>query len=177
MVAGATLLWLMHNYFPHEHFNQGTEGKITENFERIWLFVIAITIHNFPEGLAVGVGFGDGSISHGLPLALGIALQNMPEGLIVALALRELEYSIQYALGVSLLTGLVEPIGGFVGSSIVNFGQIFLPWGMAIAAGSMLFVIVDEIIPEIDRESYAQEGTLGVMAGFVTMMFLDITFG
>ena len=177
MALGAILLLLMHNYFPHEHFNKGAEGKITENFERIWLFVIAITIHNFPEGLAVGVGFGDGSISHGLPLALGIALQNMPEGLIVALALRELDYSIRYALGISLLTGLVEPIGGFVGASIVNFGQAFLPWGMAIAAGSMLFVIVDEIIPEIDRESTAQEGTLGVMTGFVAMMFLDIAFG
>lgn len=177
MVIGAILLWLMHNYFPHEHFNQGREGKITENFERIWLFVIAITIHNFPEGMAVGVGFGDGSITHGLPLALGIGLQNMPEGLIVALALRELGYSLKYAFGLSLLTGLVEPVGGFAGSSIVSFGQSFLPWGMAIAAGSMLFVIVDEIIPEIDRESSDQEGTLGIMAGFVTMMFLDIAFG
>ena len=178
MVLGASLLWLMHNYFPHEHFNKGAEGsKVTENFQRIWLFIIAITIHNFPEGLAVGVGFGDGNISHGLPLAIGIGLQNMPEGLIVALALRELDYSIKYALGISLLTGLVEPIGGIVGASIVNFGQTFLPWGMAIAAGSMLFVIVDEIIPEIDRESIAQEGTLGIMGGFVVMMFLDIALG
>ena len=177
IIIGASLLWLMHNYFPHEHFKKGKEGKVTENFERLWLFIIAITIHNFPEGLAVGVGFGDGSISHGLPLALGIGFQNMPEGLVVALALRELEYSIRYALGISLLTGLVEPIGGVIGASIVNFSQAFLPWGMAIAAGSMLFVIVDEIIPEIDRESVAQEGTLGIMAGFVTMMFLDIAFG
>ena len=177
MILGASLLWLMHNNFPHEHFNQGIEGRITANFQRIWLFIAAITIHNFPEGLAVGVGFGDGSISHGLPLALGIGLQNMPEGLVVALALRELEYSIKYALGISLLTGLVEPIGGVVGASIVNFGQFFLPWGMAIAAGAMLFVIVDEIIPEIDRESIAQEGTLGIMTGFVAMMFLDIAFG
>ena len=177
MIVGASLLWLMHNYFPHEHFNQGKEGKVSENFERLWLFIIAITIHNFPEGLAVGVGFSDGSISNGLPLALGIGLQNMPEGLVVALALRELEYSVNYALGMSLLTGLVEPIGGAVGASIVNFGQAFLPWGMAIAAGSMLFVIVDEIIPEIDRESMAQEGTLGIMTGFVGMMFLDIALG
>lgn len=177
MIMGASLLWLMHNYFPHEHFQRGQEGKVTENFERLWLFVIAITIHNFPEGLAVGVGFGDGSISHGLPLALGIGLQNMPEGLVVALALRELEYSVRYAFGISLLTGLVEPIGGAIGASIVNFGQSLLPWGMAIAAGSMLFVIVDEIIPEIDRESTSQEGTLGIMTGFVAMMFLDIAFG
>lgn len=178
MILGAGWLWLMHNNFPHEHFVKGEESlKLNRNFQRIWLFIIAITIHNFPEGLAVGVGFGDGSITHGLPLAIGIGLQNMPEGLIVALALRKVGYSIAYALGVSLLTGLVEPIGGIFGASIVNFGQSFLPWGMAIAAGSMLFVIVDEIIPEIDRESIAQEGTLGIMAGFVTMMFLDIAFG
>ncbi|MEL6440519.1 MAG: ZIP family metal transporter [Cyanobacteria bacterium J06621_8] len=183
MLVGGSMLWLMNNYFPHEHFQhhhhfqQTPEGPVSKNFERLWLFVIAITIHNFPEGLAVGVGFGDGSLSHGLPLALGIGLQNMPEGLVVALAIRELGYSVNYALGVSLLTGLVEPIGGAIGASIVNVGQFFLPWGMAIAAGSMLFVIVDEIIPEIDRESIAQEGTLSIMTGFVTMMFLDIAFG
>ena len=162
IILGAALLWLIHNNFPHEHFNKGTEGKITENFQRLWLFVLAITLHNFPEGLAVGVGFGNGE---GLPLAVGIGLQNMPEGLVVALALRELEYSLAYAFGVSLLTGLVEPIGGLVGASIVTFGRAFLPWGMAAAAGAMLFVIVDEIIPEIDRESVTQEGTLGIMTG------------
>ena len=174
IILGAVLLWLIHNNFPHEHFNQGQEGRITENFQRIWLFVLAITLHNFPEGLAVGVGFGNGE---GLPLAVGIGLQNMPEGLVVALALRELEYSVAYALGVSVLTGLVEPIGGVVGASVASFGQAFLPWGMAAAAGAMLFVIVDEIIPEIDRESITQEGTLGIMTGFVAMMFLDTAFG
>ena len=158
----------------HEHFHKGKEGRITENFQRIWLFVLAITLHNFPEGLAVGVGFGQGE---GLPLAIGIGLQNMPEGLIVALALRELEYSIKYALGIAVLTGLVEPLGGLFGATVVSFGQAFLPWAMAAAAGAMLFVIVDEIIPEIDRESITQEGTLGIMTGFVAMMFLDIAYG
>jgi zinc transporter, ZIP family len=80
-------------------------------------------------------------------------------------------------LGISLLTGLVEPIGGMLGAGIVSFGQFILPWGMAFAAGAMLFVIVDEIIPEIDRKSCAQEGTLGIVAGFVLMMFLDIALG
>ncbi|MDJ0682306.1 MAG: ZIP family metal transporter [Xenococcaceae cyanobacterium MO_167.B52] len=194
IILGAGCLWLIHNNFPslgarslapvvgagshrHEHFFKGQEGKITENFQRIWLFVLAITLHNFPEGLAVGVGFGEGNITHGLPLAVGIGLQNMPEGLVVALALRELDYSIAVAFGISLLTGLVEPIGGIVGAGVVSFGQSFLPWGMAAAAGAMLFVIVDEIIPEIDHKSIAQEGTLGIMSGFVAMMFLDIAFG
>lgn len=177
IILGAGLLWWIHNHFPHEHFFKGQESPITSNFQRIWLFIIAITLHNFPEGLAVGVGFGEGNISSGLPLAVGIGLQNIPEGLVVALALRKLQYSVAYAFGISLLTGLVEPIGGVVGATIVSFGQAFLPWAMAAAAGAMLFVIVDEIIPEVDRESIAQEGTLGIMAGFVAMMFLDIAFG
>ena len=177
IMLGAGLLWIIHNNFPHEHFFKGQEGRITQNWQRIWLFVLAITLHNFPEGLAVGVGFGEGNISTGLPLAVGIGLQNMPEGLVVALALRELDYSIAFAFGISMLTGLVEPIGGLVGASVVSFGQSFLPWGMAAAAGAMLFVIVDEIIPEIDHQSIAQEGTLGIMGGFIAMMFLDIAFG
>ncbi len=177
IILGAGLLWLIHNNFTHEHFFKGQEGRLTENWQRIWLFVLAITLHNFPEGLAVGVGFGDGSVSHGLPLAVGIGLQNIPEGLVVALALRELDYSVAFAFGISLLTGLVEPIGGLVGAGVVSFGQAFLPWGMATAAGAMLFVIVDEIIPEIDHQSINQEGTLGIMSGFVVMMFLDIAFG
>lgn len=177
IVLGAGLLWWLHEHFPHEHFFKGKEGPIASNFQRLWLFIIAITIHNFPEGLAVGVSFGNGEITEGLPVAIGIGLQNMPEGLVVAIALRELNYSIANALGISILTGLVEPIGGLVGAGIVSFGQSFLPWGMAIAAGAMLFVIVDEIIPEIDQKSMAQEGTIGIMTGFVAMMFLDIAFG
>jgi ZIP family zinc transporter len=182
MVAGTLLggiaIWLIHNNFPHEHFYKGQEGKpLTENFQRIWLFIVAITLHNFPEGLAVGVGFGTGDIASGVALATGIGLQNIPEGLVVALALKNLEYSKAYAFGVSLLTGLVEPVGGLIGVSIVSFSQPLLPWGMAFAAGAMLFVIVDEIIPEIDRQGLEQEGTLGVLVGFVTMMFLDVTLG
>ncbi|MEC4804723.1 MAG: ZIP family metal transporter [Jaaginema sp. PMC 1080.18] len=182
MVAGTLLgggaIWLIHNNFPHEHFHKGKEGQpISDNFQRIWLFIVAITLHNFPEGLAVGVGFGTGDTASGWALASGIGLQNIPEGLVVALALRNLDYPRWYAFGVSLLTGLVEPIGGVVGVSIVSISQPLLPWGMAFAAGAMLFVIVDEIIPEINRQGLDQEGTLGVLVGFVLMMFLDVTLG
>ncbi|MFP4300364.1 MAG: ZIP family metal transporter [Spirulinaceae cyanobacterium] len=182
VVAGTLLgggaIWLIHNNFPHEHFYKGKEGQpITESFQRIWLFIIAITLHNFPEGLAVGVGFGTGDAAGGWVLASGIGLQNIPEGLVVALALKNLGYSRLYAFGVSLLTGLVEPVGGVIGVSVVSLSQPLLPWGMAFAAGAMLFVIVDEIIPEIDRQGLDQEGTLGVMVGFVVMMFLDVTLG
>lgn len=177
ILLGAAALWIANERFPHEHFSKGREGPVLPDFKRIWLFVIAITLHNFPEGLAVGVGFGGGNIANGIALAAGIGIQNLPEGLVVALGLRELKYSISYALGVALLTGLVEPVGGVIGASIVSLAQPFLPWAMAFAAGAMLFVIVDEIIPDIDRKSCEQEGTLGIVAGFVVMMFLDIALG
>ncbi|MDB9525586.1 ZIP family metal transporter [Oscillatoria sp. CS-180] len=177
VLLGGGLLWVIHDRFPHEHFFKGQEGPKAENLKRIWLFVAAITLHNFPEGLAVGVSFGSGSTSSAIVLALGIAIQNMPEGLVVAWSLRNLEYSALYALGISTLTGLVEPLGGIVGAGIVGIAQEALPWGMAFAAGAMLFVIVDEIIPEISQKSQGQRGTLGLMLGFVTMMFLDIALG
>lgn len=181
VLLGGAALWLAHAFFPHEHFFKGKEGKVAANFERIWLFVIAIALHNFPEGLTVGVGVSsaasNGALSSGLALAGGIGLQNIPEGLVVAIALRNLGYSPLYSLGISTLTGLVEPLGGLLGASVVSFSAALLPWGMAFAAGSMLFVIVDEIIPEIDQKSLGQVGTLGVMVGFVVMMFLDVTFG
>ncbi len=181
MVAGVLLggivLWLANAFFPHEHFFKGKEGVATERFEQIWLFVIAIALHNFPEGLAVGVGFGTGDLSGGLTLAGGIGLQNIPEGLVVAVALRNLGYSPKYSLAISTLTGLVEPVGGLLGAGIVSVSTAILPWGMAFAAGAMLFVIIDEIIPDIDRKGLGEVGTLGVMLGFVVMMFLDVSLG
>ena len=125
----------------------------------------------------MGVGFGAEETTRAIALAIGIALQNMPEGLVVAWSLRNLSYSPLYALGVSTLTGLVEPVEGIFGAAIVSVAQVALPWGMAIAAGAMLFVIVDEIIPDIDQKSFGQSGTLGVMLGFIVMMFLDIALG
>lgn len=177
VMLGGVFLWLAHEFFPHEHFFKGREGKEAEHFAEIWLFVIAIALHNFPEGLTVGVGVGSGTLSGGLALAGGIGLQNIPEGLVVAVALRNLGYSPFYSLGVSTLTGLIEPVGGLIGASVVSFSALLLPWGMAFAAGAMLFVIIDEIIPDIDQKALGQVGTLGVMVGFVVMMFLDVTLG
>lgn len=177
VMLGGLFLWLAHEFFPHEHFFKGREGKASETFTEIWLFVIAIALHNFPEGMTVGVGLGSGTLTGGIALAGGIGLQNIPEGLVVAIALRNLGYSPLYSLGISTLTGLVEPIGGLIGASVVGFSAALLPWGMAFAAGAMLFVIVDEIIPDIDQKALGQAGTLGVMVGFVVMMFLDVTLG
>lgn len=177
MMIGGAFLWLSDKYTPHEHFIKGPEGIDAGKLKRVWLFIIAITLHNFPEGLAVGVGFGGGDIENGLSLAIGIGLQNMPEGLVVALALLTINYSMKHALGIAFVTGLVEPVGGLLGVGIVSISEPVLPWGLAFAAGAMLFVISDEIIPESHRKGNEKEATFGVMAGFVIMMLLDVGLG
>jgi ZIP family zinc transporter len=176
VLLGAAGLWAVHHYTPHEHFILGEEGPHTERFRRIWLFVIAITLHNLPEGLAVGVGFGTGDAA-GVALATGIALQNMPEGLAVAVALRALDYSRGQALLIATLTGLVEPVGGLLGASAVTLAHFLLPWGLAFAAGAMIFIISDEIIPETHRRDVKTHATTGLMVGLVVMMFLDVALG
>lgn len=177
MALGGLFLWFSDRLLPHEHFIMGPEGSDPKRLRRIWLFVIAITLHNFPEGLAVGVGFGGGDVRNGLSLALGIGLQNMPEGLVVALALLTERYSAKQAIALATLTGLVEPVGGIIGAGIVSIAQPLLPWGLAFAAGAMLFVVSDEIIPESHRGEHARFATVGVMVGFLVMMFLDVALG
>lgn len=177
ILLGGVFLWASDKYSPHEHFITGPEGSDPRNIKRLWLFIIAITLHNFPEGLAVGVGFGGGDIPGGVALATGIGLQNIPEGLVVALALLREKYPLRDALVIPLLTGLVEPVGGVMGAGVVTVARPLLPLGLAFAAGAMLFVISDEIIPESHRKGFEKEATAGVMVGFVVMMFLDVTLG
>ncbi len=176
MLFGAVVLDRMDHWLPHEHFGLGHEGPASK-LRKIWLFIIAITIHNFPEGLAVGVGFGGGDIGAGTSLAIGIGLQNMPEGLAVALPLLGLGYSRWKAVGIATLTGLVEPVGGLLGVAAVTLFGPVLPFGLAFAAGAMLFVISDEIIPETHSKGKSRLATFGVMIGFVIMMSLDNLLG
>ncbi|MCS6812486.1 MAG: ZIP family metal transporter [Cyanobacteria bacterium] len=174
LTIGGAFLAVAHRLFPHEHFVKGKDGS--SNLARVWLFIIAIALHNFPEGLAVGVSFGGDNVQQGIITAIGISLQNMPEGLIVAVSLVAEGYTVAYALGISLLTALVEPIGGVIGVSVVSLAQFILPWALAFAAGAMLFVICDEIIPETHQRGKEHEGTIGIIAGFLVMMVLDIAF-
>jgi len=176
MLAGAIFLDRVDKWLPHEHFVMGPEGP-SSKLKRIWLFIIAITIHNFPEGLAVGVGFGAGDVGAGTSLAIGIGLQNMPEGLAVALPLLGLGYSRWRAIGIATLTGLVEPVGGLLGVVAVTVFHPVLPFALAFAAGAMLFVISDEIIPETHSKGKSRLATFGVMVGFVIMMALDNLLG
>lgn len=176
MMIGAFFLDLADRFLPHEHTIMGPEGP-ESRLRKIWLFVIAITIHNFPEGLAVGVSFGGGDLKNGLVLAMGIALQNMPEGLAVALPLIGLGYDRKKAVWIATLTGLVEPVGGLLGVTAVTLFHPVLPVGMGFAAGAMLFVISDEIIPETHSKGKARSATFAVMVGFIIMMLLDTMLG
>jgi ZIP family zinc transporter len=176
VLLGAGGLFAIHRMVPHEHFVLGREGPDTQRIERIWLFVIAITLHNFPEGMAVGVGFAGGDVSNGLPLAIGIGLQNIPEGFAVALSLVSVGNPVARAFWVALLTGLVEPVGGAIGAAAVTLAEPLMPLILGMAAGAMLFVISDEIIPETHRRGYENVATFSLLGGFVVMMFLDTVF-
>ncbi len=177
VLLGAIAVAALNEALPHVHFVQGAEGAANPQFSKIWLFVFAITIHNFPEGMAVGIGFGGGNIANGISLAIGIGLQNAPEGLAVAVALVGLGYSRFFSFGVALLTGLIEPVGGVIGAGIISISEPFLPWGLAFAAGAMIYIISHEIIPETHRRGHQNAATAGLLIGLVLMMFLDVTLG
>lgn len=175
VILGAVALHLVDRFIPHFHPALGAEGP-SSRLSRVWLFALAIIIHNFPEGLAVGVSFGSGNAAAGLVVAMAIGLQNMPEGLAVALPLLREGYSRQRSLWYGTLTGLVEPVGGLLGIALVSIFHPILPWALAFAAGAMLFVVSDEVIPESHRKGFEREATFGLVAGFVIMMLLDSLF-
>lgn len=177
LCVGGFVIWLINEFVPHEHFfGKGQEGAKNAKLKRIWLFVIAIAIHNFPEGLSVGVATGTGEFSTGFGATLGIALQNVPEGLSVAVALHSQGYTRKYALFVAALTGLVELVGGAFGAGILAISSQILPFALAFAGGSMLFIVSDEIIPETHRPEFGSSATAALFVGFGVMMFLDSVF-
>ena len=174
VLIGAGGLLALDRALPHTHFPEGRRSG-----GAVWLFVFAIAVHNIPEGLAIGVaaglnGTGAGS---GNAVAAGISLQNVPEGLIVAIALVSANYSRWLAFGVATVSGLIEPIAAIAGSMMVSVSAMILPWGLAGAAGAMLFVVSHEIIPESHRRGHETLATGGLMVGFVLMMMMDTMLG
>ncbi len=172
MMIGALFLHVSDKHLPHLHLD-AVPNADKDSLQKIWLFIIAITIHNFPEGMTVGVSFGSGDMKNGTILAIAIALQNIPEGLAVALPLVGLGYNRWKAVGIATLTGLVEPVGGLLGITMVTAFSSVLPLAMGFAAGAMLFVISEEIIPETHSKGRSRHATFSLMAGFIIMMTLD----
>lgn len=151
-------------------------GVGSDQVRRMWLFVFAITLHNIPEGLAIGVA-SSGQGLEAAAVTLGIALQDAPEGLVVALALIQAGYARRYALSVAVLSGLVEPIAAVAGGSAVLAVAGLLPWTLALAGGAMVFVVSHEIIPESHSQGNQAQATLGLMIGFASMIVLDSALG
>lgn len=180
VLLGGCVLDLMDRYLPEANLSQGPDASAEPGVTRhhmMVLFIVSITLHNVPEGLAVGVAFGGGEAASGLTLALAIGLQNLPEGLAVALPMIQHGYNRWLSVLVALGTGLVEPLGALFGMMVLRIGQWMLPWGLAFAAGAMLFVIAYEVIPETQRHERSSVPVHGVVVGFVVMMFLDTFMG
>jgi ZIP family zinc transporter len=186
-ILGGLFLRLIDKALPHLHIGQKdiekSEGLHT-SWERITLLVLAITLHNIPEGLAVGVAFGaaarglpESSVAGAVALALGIGIQNFPEAIAVSMPLRRLKFSRGKSFWYGQLSGFVEPIAGVLGAALVLFARQILPYVLAFAAGAMIFVVVEDLIPESHREGNVDLATIGVMVGFSVMMTLDVALG
>ncbi len=189
-LAGGLFLYLVDKILPHLH--PGLETPQAEGIKTSWqrsvLLVSAVTLHNIPEGLAVGVAFG--AVAHaadavaerqlivgGIALAIGIGLQNFPEGLAVAMPLRREGMGRFKAFMFGQASGLVEPMAGVLGAWLVLSMELLLPYALAFAAGAMIFVVVEELVPESQRNRHNDFATVGALVGFAVMMILDVALG
>lgn len=177
IVLGALLLLAIDRAVPHEHFVKGLEGPQARTLRRVWLFVLAIVLHNLPEGLAIGVAFAGSDPVGAAALTTGISIQDVPEGMVVALALRGVGYGRLASAGLGIVSGLVEPLAAVFGAVLITVTAGMLPWGLAMAAGAMLYVISHEVIPESHRQGHEASATGGLVLGFVVMMVLDTALG
>ena len=183
-LLGAIFIFGLDKVLPHLHINfKETEG-IKSPWQRTTLLVLAITLHNIPEGLAVGVLFGgvaagipEASIAGAVTLAIGIGIQNFPEGIAVSMPLRRMGMSRWKSFMYGQSSALVEPIAGVLGAVAVTFFTPLLPYALAFAAGAMIFVVVEEVIPETQQDKNTDIATLGFIGGFVVMMMLDVALG
>ncbi|WP_321289307.1 ZIP family metal transporter [uncultured Sunxiuqinia sp.] len=185
-LSGGAFLWLADQYLPHLHLGfpkEEAEG-IPTSWRRSVLLVMAITLHNIPEGLAVGVAFG--AVAAGIPaaslagaiaLAIGIGIQNFPEGAAVSVPLRREGMSRTKSFMYGQASGLVEPIAGVIGAAAVLLMRPILPYALSFAAGAMIYVVVEELIPESQLEKNTDIATIGAMLGFAVMMTLDVALG
>ena len=171
IILGALLLLIADRWLP---FSIAAGDRTREReLRRAWVFVGAIVLHNLPEGLAIGVGFAGTDPSQAQALATGIAIQDVPEGLVVALALRGVGYSRVAAVAAGMASGLIEPIAAVFGAAAITVASGLLPWGLAFAAGAMLYAVCHEAIPGAHQQGNARQATVGVVLGFVLMMLLD----
>lgn len=184
-LSGAIFLWTFDKILPHLHLQfpvEEAEG-IRTSWRRSTLLIFAITLHNIPEGLAVGVAFGaaaaglpSATLAAAIALAVGIGIQNFPEGLAISVPLRREGMSRLKSFWYGQLSATVEPVAGVIGAAAVILVQPLLPYALSFAAGAMIFVVVEELIPASQRGGNTDFATIGAMMGFVIMMILDVAF-
>jgi ZIP family zinc transporter len=183
-LAGALFLFVLDKLLPHLHLNFASIEKegVQTNWNKTILLVIAITLHNIPEGLAVGIGFGavaanipGAEIGGAIALAIGIGLQNFPEGTAVAVPLRRNGLSRFKSFMWGQSSALVEPLAGVIGALFVVHITGLLPYALSFAAGAMVYVVIEEVVPETQRDKYTDFATIGFVTGFITMMVLDVS--
>ena len=178
--SGAVLLNLIDKLVPHLHKmadNAGEEAHKRTNIDKVFLFVMAIGIHNLPEGIAAGVGFGSGNTTEALLIAGGIALQNIPEGMVIIAPMLAAGVKPRKTFFFALLTGLVEVVGTFIGYFAVRDASAILPFALAFAGGTMLYVISDEMIPETHAHGHQRGATYALLVGFCLMLAFDVLLG
>lgn len=180
LFCGAFLLNLLDKLVPHLHRMAGidieTHKGENKRIDKVLLFVIAIALHNLPEGIAAGVGFGTGNTAEAVTIAAGIALQNIPEGMVIVAPMLEAGISKKRTFAIASLTGAVEVLGTFIGHFAVSISNAILPFALALAGGTMLYVISDEMIPETHHEGVSST-TYALLAGFVLMLVMDFYIG
>ena len=181
-VVGVGFMLLLDYLVPHLHLHGDEEGKNGEKLSKTFKFLLAVTLHNIPEGLAVGVvvaGMMNGNINSSsmLVLSIGIAIQNLPEGMIVSMPLKEEGMKKWKAFGYGVLSGVVEPIASLVALALTSLVVVILPYTLAFAAGVMIYVVVEELIPEASHGSHSNLATIGFGVGFIVMMILEILLG
>lgn len=182
-LLGVFFLWGLDNLLPHLHPEAEAPEGLPSSWRRTTLMVLAVTLHNIPEGMAVGLSFAlaaqhsGGGLSAALALAIGIGLQNFPEGAAISLPLRQEGVSTGRSFLYGALSGLVEPIFGILVVLAAGAIEPFMPWLLSFAAGTMMYVVTEELIPEAHLGEHSNVGTLSVMAGFVIMMILDVALG
>jgi ZIP family zinc transporter len=183
-LMGALFLFALDKTLPHLHINFKESEGIKSPWQRTTLLVLAITLHNIPEGLAVGVLFGgvaagipEASIAGAVTLAIGIGIQNFPEGIAVSMPLRRMGMTRRKSFMYGQASAIVEPIAGVIGAVAVTFFTPILPYALAFAAGAMIFVVVEEVIPETQQDKNTDIATLGFIGGFIVMMSLDVALG
>jgi ZIP family zinc transporter len=174
ILLGMLLVMLLGHLVQSEQVLQDTgRHNGTAVMMRAWLFVAAVAIHNLPEGVAIGVGYGGVDALKAHTLATGIALQDIPEGLVVALALRAVGYGRAFSALLGAVSGLIEPVGAVAGALLIEASTSFLPWGLAGAAGAMLYVICHDVVPEAQRHGHCNTAACALVIGFIVMMVMD----